>query len=233
MWPTNYVLADIVKRPSSTKRARRRKEHFQRPTGQSTCRAFLGRAETTYFDREKCAAAIVTCGGLCPGLNDVIYHIVSALSTLYGVKNIFGIKGGWHGFYNGPNHSVLQSRLEYSTKGTILGAARGGFEPEKIFEAIKGMGVNLVFIIGGDGRTEERSISTSWPESGKNKSPRGYPKDHWQRHWDYRPIFAESAVEEARKVIKCAKTEALCAPNGVGIVKLMGRHAGFIAVHAI
>jgi|EP00945_MAST-04E_sp_MAST-4E-sp1_P003310 6-phosphofructokinase 1 len=238
----DYILADIVKRPSAKREDDERedgKQYFQRPTGRKTCRAFLraGPRQTTYFDRNDCAAAIVTCGGLCPGLNDVVYHIVSALSTLYGVKNIFGIRGGWHGFYNGTEPLRLTERGVSGIQhegGTILGAARGGFEPEKIFDAIKAMGVNLVFIIGGDGT--HRGALRLHEMARERKEPiafAGIPKtiDNDIGIID-RSFGFESAVEEARRVIKCAKTEAACAPNGVGIVKLMGRHAGFIAVYA-
>jgi 6-phosphofructokinase 1 len=235
----DYILADIVKKPSAQDDTEAAPQFFQRPSASHVCRAFLraGPRRSTFFDRKFCKAAVVTCGGLCPGLNDVIYHLTLALRTLYGVKEVLGIRGGWWGFYDGtpPLPLTMHSVDGIQHKGgTVLGAARGGFEPEKILSAIQSMGVNLVFIIGGDGthrgalKLHNMAASMKLPISFV-----GIPKtidndvDIIDRSFGF-----ESAVEEARKAIKCAKTEAQCAPNGVGIVKLMGRHAGFIAVFA-
>jgi len=48
-----------------------------------------------YFNADEVKACIVTCGGLCPGINTVIREIVCGLWTQYGVREIFGIDVSW------------------------------------------------------------------------------------------------------------------------------------------
>eukprot|EP00944_MAST-04C_sp_MAST-4C-sp1_P009079 g9079.t1 len=243
----DYILADICRKrgnddSSSAKDATPAPENdmqFKRPTASRTIRAFLraGPRKKLYFDPKGMKAAVVTCGGLCPGLNTVIYHIVSSLNKLYGIHDILGIKGGFHGFYNGVKPIQLTEKLVEGIQhrgGTILGSARGGFDRDKIFEAVKSWNLSIVFVIGGDGT--HRGALKLHELAQERKEPIsivGIPKtidndiDIIDRSFGF-----ETAIEEARNAINCAKTEAECAPNGVGIVKLMGRHAGFIAVHA-
>jgi 6-phosphofructokinase 1 len=49
-----------------------------------------GPREKIFFDPSKTKAGIVTCGGLCPGLNDVVRAIVLGLWHNYGVRRIYG-----------------------------------------------------------------------------------------------------------------------------------------------
>ena len=247
MGEDDYILADICRKKNNKNDDNNNNNNsdsndnkqFKRPTSSKIIRSFLraGPRRKTFFDPKTTKAAIVTCGGLCPGLNTVIYHIVSSLIKLYGVEDILGIRGGFHGFYNGVEPLKLTEKLVEGIQhdgGTILGAARGGFDSEKIFNAIKNWNVNIVFIIGGDGT--HRGALKLHELAKERKEPIafvGIPKtidndiDIIDRSFGF-----ETAIEEARNAIKSAKTEAECAPNGVGIVKLMGRHAGFIAVHA-
>lgn len=70
------ALSQIVLRPDSP-----RGTHFRR----------AGPRQRVVFDSDDVVACIVTCGGLCPGLNTVIREIVCGLSYMYGVKKILGI----------------------------------------------------------------------------------------------------------------------------------------------
>jgi len=94
--------------------------------------------------------------------------------------------------------------------------------------------VNQIYIIGGDGT--HRAADAIAQEAVKRQlklSVVGIPKtiDNDLGVID-RSFGFSTAVTEARKAIQAAVVEASCAPNGVGIVQLMGRHAGYIAAHA-
>lgn len=107
------------------------------------------------FKAEETKAAIVTCGGLCPGLNSVIKSLVECLEYEYGVKEIYGIRWGYRGFYEDPKYWIkLDGEKVHGIQnlgGTILGSSRGGFDGEKMIEALKTRGINQLYIIGGDG----------------------------------------------------------------------------------
>ncbi len=198
-----------------------------------------GPRHSIYHDPARSKAAIVTCGGLCPGMNDVIAAVTHTLYTTYGVHDVMGVRSGFHGFYKPDLQPPLiltpdSVRGMQHAAGTMLGAARGGFDPEKILAALQAWRCNLVFIIGGDGTHRgAQALADVCRERGLPISVTGVPKtiDNDLGMID-RSFGFESAVEEAVHAIKSAKTEARCAPNGIGIVKLMGRDSGFIAAHA-
>ena len=197
-----------------------------------------GPRKNNFFDPKKTNAAIVTCGGLCPGLNDVIHHLYKTLVRVYGASKVFGIRGGWPGFYNmKPLRPLCYDDVKGIQKrgGTILGTTRGGFDEEKISKVLAENRIDLLFVIGGDGthRGAEKLFLRS-KEDGRPLSVIGIPKtiDNDIGLID-RSFGFSTSIEEAVRVIRSARTEASSnVPNGIGVVKLMGRHAGFIAAHA-
>ncbi len=199
-----------------------------------------GPREKIYFEPSKVKAAILTCGGLSPGLNNVIRAIVKTLTIEYGVHNIYGIRNGFHGLI--PEYGLEPIELDvdnvddiHNMGGTILGSSRGGGDrTEEIVDSIERMNLSLVFIIGGDGTQKGSSaIANEIKKRGLKVAVVGIPKtiDNDLQYVDTTFGF-ETAVEQAVRAIKSAHVEALAAQNGVGLVKLMGRHSGFIAAHA-
>jgi len=198
-----------------------------------------GPRELIYFDPVKVHAAIVTCGGLCPGLNNVIRSLVMSLWHVYGVRRISGIKNGYRGFLPEYQLPVIELNPEvvsdiHTDGGTILGSSRGaGERVEEIVDCLERMNVSMLFSIGGDG-TQKGSlrISEEIDKRGLKISVIGIPKtiDN-DLSFIQRSFGFETAVSKAVEALSCAHTEAKGAINGIGIVKLMGRESGFIAAH--
>ncbi len=192
-----------------------------------------------YFDPSKIKAAIVTCGGLCPGLNDVIRAIVLELHHIYGVQNILGIKYGLEGFIPEYGHEVVELIPEvvrdiHTKGGTILGSSRGRQDISAITDALERMNINLLFMIGGDGTLKATNgIYEEITRRGVKIGVVGIPKtiDN-DIHLVEKSFGFDSAVEEATRSIRSAHVEATGAPYGIGLVKLMGRCAGFITAAA-
>ena len=214
--------------------------NIRRGPGKSTVtRAFLraGPREELHFNPKAVNAAIVTCGGLCPGLNNVIREITRSLFYLYGIEGkCWGIQGGYAGFYD-PNTPPIELtpasvRHIHTKGGTILGSSRGGFDIDKIVAFIKKKNIRQLYVIGGDGTHRGAfRIHEACMELGLHIAVAGIPKTI-DNDVDYidRSFGFITSVEEAQAAIKAAKTEAMCnLPNGVGIVKLMGRSSGYIA----
>jgi 6-phosphofructokinase 1 len=192
-----------------------------------------------FFDPSKLRCAVVTCGGLCPGLNDVIRSVVLTLYYTYGVRQVYGIRYGLQGFIAKYRHPVVELGPDDVTEinqlgGTILGSSRGPQEVDQIVDALERLNIGILFMIGGDGtfRAAER-ISGEIRARGLKISVIGIPKtiDNDIKFVE-RSFGFQTAVREAAKAIDSAHVEALGAPNGVGLVKLMGRHSGFIAAQA-
>ena len=78
-----------------------------------------GPREKIYFDPSKLKCAIVTCGGLCPGLNDIIRSVVLELYHCYGVKNIYGIRHGLQGFIPEYGHEVMELTAASDRKSVV------------------------------------------------------------------------------------------------------------------
>jgi 6-phosphofructokinase 1 len=221
----DIVLADIVRNLHNLRSV----EAYPRAGARSVC----------HFDPKKVKAAIVTCGGLCPGLNNVIRELVHTLIYTYGCNNVIGIRGGYNGMTD-PAYEPLPLTVEvvdtcHHLGGSILGSSRGGFDGDKIIEFLLKHGINQLYVIGGDG-THRGALAISEDVIARNLniSVTGIPKtidndvDIIDRSFGF-----QTAVEAAQLAIESAKTEAKCnLPNGIGIVKLMGRSAGFIASHA-
>ncbi|GMJ07372.1 phosphofructokinase 3 [Hibiscus trionum] len=208
--------------------------HKDSPRGVHFRRA--GPRQKVYFHSDDVRACIVTCGGLCPGLNTVIREIVCGLYHMYGVKKVLGIDGGYRGFY-AKNTVHLDPKVVndiHKRGGTVLGTSRGGHDTTKIVDSIYDRGINQVYIIGGDGT--QRGASVIFEEvrrRGLKVSVVGIPKtiDNDVPVID-RSFGFDTAVEEAQRAINAAHVESESFENGIGLVKLMGRYSGFIAMYA-
>ena len=198
-----------------------------------------GPRERIYFDPAKTTAAVVTCGGLCPGLNDVIRGIVMELWHRYQVTAISGIRYGFEGLVPKHGHQPLQLRPEtvsniQSFGGTILGTSRGPQDSNEMADGLEKLGVDILFAIGGDGALKGAAeIAKEIQRRGLRKSVIGIPKtiDNDIIYLD-KSFGFETAFAEAVKAVSCAHVEAISAKNGIGLVKLMGRESGFIACYA-
>jgi len=198
-----------------------------------------GPREMIYFDPPKTKAAIVTCGGLCPGINDVIRAIVMELYHRYGVHNILGIKYGFQGLIPAYGHEVMTLTPElvkdvHAVGGSILSSSRGKQDIKEIVNVLKRMNIDILFCIGGDGTMRATELITE--EINRRKldiSVIGIPKtiDNDLNLVD-KTFGFDTAISEAVHAIQCAHVEAKGAPMGIGLVKLMGRQSGHIAVHA-
>lgn len=197
-----------------------------------------GPRENIFFQADKATAAIVTCGGLCPGLNAVIRGLVMQLWHNYGCKNILGIRYGYRGLgKDGQEPLHLNPDLVSGIKahgGTILGSSRGTPPTPELVDTLERRKIDMLFVIGGDGTM--RGANAIWEEVKTRKLPTsvvGIPKTIDNDIPYVRRTFGfETAVAEAAAAINVAEIEAKGAPNGIGLVKLMGRHAGFITASA-
>ena len=198
-----------------------------------------GPRKLIYFNPAHVHAAICTCGGICPGLNNVIRAIVRCLWYRYGVRRITGIKFGYQGLLPTSmeppiilNPDVVDEIQEKG--GTILGSARGGGKQVgDIVDTLERMNVNIFFTIGGDGTLKgAQAIADEIAKRGLKISVVGVPKtiDNDLAYIDTSFGF-DTAVSMAVPVVRCAHVEAKNAINGIGLVKVMGRESGFIAAH--
>jgi 6-phosphofructokinase 1 len=198
-----------------------------------------GPREKIYFDPSKLKCGIVTCGGLCPGLNDVIRAVVLSLYHNYKVRTVFGFPYGYEGLTYRFGHTPVEldpaavSRIhEYG--GTILGSSRGNQDISEMVDTMDRMNLGMLFAVGGDGTLRgAQAIAEEIQRRGLKISVIGIPKtidndiSYVERSFGF-----ETAVSEAVESIDAAHTEAKGARNGIGLVKLMGRESGFIAVFA-
>jgi len=197
-----------------------------------------GPREKIYFDPKKTRVGIVTCGGICPGLNDVIRGLVVELYYRYGVKSVVGFRYGYEGFIPKFGHDVLHLtpdnvRTIHESGGTILGTSRGEQSKPDIVDCLERMHVNVLFTIGGDGTQRgAKAIAEEVERRGGKIAVVGIPKtiDNDLMFID-KSFGFETAVHTAFHAVQCAHTEAESAINGVGLVKLMGRDSGWIACH--
>ncbi|XP_072987992.1 ATP-dependent 6-phosphofructokinase 6-like [Typha latifolia] len=208
--------------------------HNNSPTGTHFRRA--GPRQKVYFEPDEVRACIVTCGGLCPGLNTVIREIVCGLYHMYGVTRVLGIEDGYRGFYARNTITLTPKTVNdiHKRGGTILGTSRGGHDTSKIVDSIQDRGINQVYIIGGDGTQKGASvIFEEIKKRGLKVAVAGIPKtiDNDIAVID-KSFGFDTAVEEAQRAINAAHVEAESVENGIGVVKLMGRYSGFIAMYA-
>ncbi|KAG1673415.1 hypothetical protein FOA52_002180 [Chlamydomonas sp. UWO 241] len=198
-----------------------------------------GARDKIYFDPKQVTAAIVTCGGLCPGLNDVVAGLVNKLAT-YGVPdgNILGIRYGFRGFYDTTMKPIILTpktvdgiQLE---GGTVLGTSRGGANMKEIVKRIDMWGIDMLFVVGGNGgNAGANAIDALCQQHEVNCCVVGIPKSIDNDILLIDKCFGfDTAVEESQRALLAAKVEASSAKHGIGLVKLMGRSSGFIALQA-
>jgi 6-phosphofructokinase 1 len=196
-----------------------------------------GPRKQIYFDPSVTRAAIVTCGGLCPGLNNVIRGLVLELADNYGVTDVLGFRDGFRGLVGDVEPVRLSREVVagiHNRGGTILGTSRGGQDPAAMAQTLDRLGVCLLFVIGGDGTLRgAAAIADEADRRGLALAVIGVPKtiDNDIPYLDQSFGF-QTAFTRATESIKSAHTEASSTPGGVGLVKLMGRHSGFIACYA-
>ncbi len=198
-----------------------------------------GPREHLYFDPSKTRAAIVTCGGLCPGINNVIRSLVMTLNYRYGVTRVLGIQYGFQGFNPDYGHDFVELTPKkvsniHQFGGTILGSSRGKQEVTTIVDCLERNNINILFTIGGDGTTRGAlAIVKEIEQRGLKISIAGIPKtiDNDINHIE-KTFGFETSFTIASPIIRDAHNEARGAYNGIAIVKLMGRDAGFIAANA-
>ncbi|KAK6125121.1 hypothetical protein DH2020_041134 [Rehmannia glutinosa] len=173
---------------------------------------------TVYFESDEVLACIVTCGGLCPGTNTVIRELVCGLHYLYGVSSVLGIEGGYRGFYSKNTITLTPKFVDdiHKRGGSIIGTSQGGCDILKIVDSIQDRGINqeirkrgLKVAVVGIPKTIDNDIPVIDKSFG-----------------------FDTSVEEAQRAINAAHVEAESFENGVGVVKLMGRYSGFIAMYA-
>ncbi|MCF7847967.1 MAG: ATP-dependent 6-phosphofructokinase, partial [Kiritimatiellales bacterium] len=195
--------------------------------------------DKTFFNAKDTTVGIVTCGGLCPGLNDVIRALTFCSIESYGVKRVLGFKYGYEGlvakYYHYPLELNPDNTDEIHEKGgTILKSSRGGQETGEIVDTLVHYGVNILFTIGGDGTQRgARDIAEEVKKRNLPIAVVGIPKtidndvSLIQRSFGF-----ETAVEATWDIITNAHSEAKAYRNGVGLVRLMGRESGWIAASA-
>ncbi len=210
------------------------------PLDSSNLMQKAGPREYIYFSPNEVKAGICTCGGLCPGLNDVIRAVVRCLWNRYGVRDIQGFQFGYKGFFKDENYPTIPLNPEnvdeiHKIGGSYLGTSRGGgMRTKDIVDTLQEKGINMLFVIGGDGTQHGAlAISEEVEKRGYKCSVIGIPKtvDNDFLFID-RSFGFETAVQQAKDAVASIHMEARSQINGIGLVKLMGRESGFIATAA-
>ena len=198
-----------------------------------------GPRNKVFFDPRTVGCGIVTCGGLCPGINNVVRGLVLELARGYGVKRILGFRFGYEGLISRFGHEPVALSAEsvvhiHHQGGTILGTSRGSQDPGEVIDNLEANGINILFVIGGDGSIRgAMQLTAEIERRGLKIAVVGVPKtiDN-DIHFIDRSFGFESAYSAAVEVVRSARVEAMGARNGIGLVKLMGRHSGFVACQA-
>ncbi len=211
---------------------------FRDRGGEPPCFEVAGPREMIHFEPDKVWAAIVTCGGLCPGTNDVIRGLVMELYHHYGVKKILGFRYGFQGMATGgePPIELTPEKVSpiHRRGGSFLGSSRGSQDPSDMMDTLQREKVDILFTIGGDG-TQRGALQIA--AEARNRSYKlavvGIPKtiDNDLMHVG-RTFGFETAFSIARDAVTSAHAEAVSAWNGIAIIRLMGRHSGYIAAMA-
>ena len=198
-----------------------------------------GPRERIFFDPAKIACGIVTCGGLCPGINDVIRAVTLSLHHHYGVRTVYGFRYGYEGLVKRLGHTPMELTPAAVSQigelgGTILASSRGPQDPAEMVDYLEELKVGILFAVGGDGTLKGAGkIAEEALRRGRPISVIGIPKTIDNDISCVQKTFGfETAVAEAHRAIYAAHAEATGARNGIGLVRLMGRDSGFIAAYA-
>ena len=212
---------------------------YCRSGGEPPSLELAGPRERIFFDPADLKCGIVTCGGLCPGTNDVIRAVTMCLFYQYGVRTVFGLRFGFEGLSSRHGHRPLELTPEmvktiHEMGGTLLGSSRGPQDVGDMVDNLEHLGIGILFAIGGDGTLRGASaIVMEISRRGLKIAVIGIPKtidndiSYIQQSFGF-----ETAASEARRAVYAAHSEAIGVRNGVGLVKLMGRESGFIAAYA-
>ena len=199
-----------------------------------------GPRERLFFDPASLACGVVTCGGLCPGLNDVIRAIVLSLHHHYGVRRIYGFRFGFAGLVPQPGAEPVDLTPDvvgriHRMGGSFLGSSRGPQDPAAMVDYLERLGIGILFVIGGDGTLRgAHAIDGEAARRGLKLSVIGVPKTIDNDVSFVQKTFGfETAVSEARRATYAANAEAEAGQNGIGLVKVMGRDSGFIAAYSV
>jgi len=198
-----------------------------------------GPREMIFFEPARTRAAIVTCGGLCPGLNNVIRSAFHELFHNYGVKEVLGVRYGYQGLNSVVGRPPMKLTPEivkdiHMEGGTILGSSRGNQPPSVMVDGLEKYQINILLCVGGDGTQRgAHAIAEEVRKRGLPIAIVGIPKTIDNDILYVRSTFGfVTAVDRAREVLFCAHSEAHSFPNGIGLVRLMGRDSGFITAMA-
>ena len=198
-----------------------------------------GPRELLYFDPSKTRVGVVTCGGLCPGINNVIRALVMELHYHYGVRRIYGFRFGFAGLSPEAGYDVIDLTPEvvndiHHDGGSILGSSRGPVSAEVMVDTLDRLGMNILFVIGGDGTLRGAlDMYQEISKRGMRISIIGIPKTIDNDICLVEKTFGfETAFSIAIEAIRAAHVEAKGSPNGIGMVRLMGRNSGYIAATA-
>jgi 6-phosphofructokinase 1 len=192
-----------------------------------------------FFDPPRTRVGVVTCGGLCPGLNNVVHGLVMELFGLYGVASVTGFRNGYRGLTHAGGADTLPLtpqtvRGVNDQGGTVLGTSRGSQHPAEMVDTLLDQGIDVLFVVGGDGSLRgAQAIAAEATRRGALLAVVGIPKtiDN-DIPWIDASFGFQTAFSRAAESIRAAHTEARSTPHGIGLIKLMGRHSGFIASYA-
>jgi 6-phosphofructokinase 1 len=198
-----------------------------------------GPREKIFFEPTKTTAAIVTCGGLCPGLNDIIKGIVTQCHYRYGITRVFGFRYGYEGLISRYGHTPMVLKPEsvaqiHNFGGSILGTSRGPQDVGEMVDLLEEMKIDVFYVVGGDGTLRGAAeIAKEIHRRGLRKAVIGIPKtiDNDIMYLD-KSFGFETAFAVAVQAVQCAYIEATGSMNGIGLIRLMGRDSGFIACYA-
>lgn len=202
------------------------------------CFEKAGPRERIYFNPDGLRCGIVTCGGLCPGINDVVRAVVLSLHYHYGVRTVLGFRYGYEGLNPALGHEPLLLTPDgvetISTQGgTVLGTSRGEQPVPVMVDELVRQGISILFTVGGDGTLRgAQAIAQEVSRRGLEIAVVGIPKtiDN-DISYIFQSFGFQTAASEAQVAVEAAHTEAVAARNGIGLVKLMGRDSGFIAAY--